>query len=133
MIRRPPRSTRTDTLFPYTALFRSDGKAHAISLCKAAPSDSGGQQAEPMAARAPSVSSPAITPHVEPERPIGLGEPRREKITPQGFLPHWLGWSIAALSILAVAAMPYGSYQLLRSEVRRVGKECVSTGRSGGA
>src|SRR3546814_4368225 len=39
MIRRPPRSTRTDTLFPYTTLFRSpyagthqvasDGKGHA--------------------------------------------------------------------------------------------------------
>src|SRR3546814_10689055 len=28
MIRRPPRSTRTDTLFPYTTLFRSD--AHAL-------------------------------------------------------------------------------------------------------
>src|SRR3546814_5473305 len=26
MIRRPPRSTRTDTLFPYTTLFRSDKK-----------------------------------------------------------------------------------------------------------
>src|SRR3546814_1120157 len=26
MIRRPPRSTRTDTLFPYTTLFRSTGK-----------------------------------------------------------------------------------------------------------
>src|SRR3546814_20788569 len=25
IIRRPPRSTRTDTLFPYTTLFRSDG------------------------------------------------------------------------------------------------------------
>src|SRR3546814_20119712 len=25
MIRRPPRSTRTDTLFPYTTLFRSNG------------------------------------------------------------------------------------------------------------
>src|SRR3546814_12114611 len=25
MIRRPPRSTRTDTLFPYTTLFRSHG------------------------------------------------------------------------------------------------------------
>src|SRR3546814_6051018 len=25
MIRRPPRSTRTDTLFPYTTLFRSTG------------------------------------------------------------------------------------------------------------
>src|SRR3546814_4424199 len=27
MIRRPPRSTRTDTLFPYTTLFRSGGSA----------------------------------------------------------------------------------------------------------
>src|SRR3546814_16486239 len=27
MIRRPPRSTRTDTLFPYTTLFRSDTSA----------------------------------------------------------------------------------------------------------
>src|SRR3546814_19838625 len=26
MIRRPPRSTRTDTLFPYTTLFRSGGR-----------------------------------------------------------------------------------------------------------
>src|SRR3546814_14222006 len=26
MIRRPPRSTRTDTLFPYTTLFRSKGE-----------------------------------------------------------------------------------------------------------
>src|SRR3546814_16601035 len=39
MIRRPPRSTRTDTLFPYTTLFRShllhlgqpgDGTAHPV-------------------------------------------------------------------------------------------------------
>src|SRR3546814_13870744 len=29
MIRRPPRSTRTDTLFPYTPLFRSDRSCHA--------------------------------------------------------------------------------------------------------
>src|SRR3546814_18155246 len=27
MIRRPPRSTRTDTLFPYTTLFRSPGRS----------------------------------------------------------------------------------------------------------
>src|SRR3546814_6565322 len=27
MTRRPPRSTRTDTLFPYTTLFRSGGNA----------------------------------------------------------------------------------------------------------
>src|SRR3546814_5427263 len=29
MIRRPPRSTRTDTLFPYTTLFRSHIDDHA--------------------------------------------------------------------------------------------------------
>src|SRR3546814_11312393 len=36
MIRRPPRSTRTDTLVPYTTLFRSSGRnvkaAEALSL-----------------------------------------------------------------------------------------------------
>src|SRR3546814_4378757 len=30
MIRRPPRSTRTDTLFPYTTLFRSLGQRVAV-------------------------------------------------------------------------------------------------------
>src|SRR3546814_8481876 len=30
MLRRPPRSTRTDTLFPYTTLFRSTGTYHCI-------------------------------------------------------------------------------------------------------
>src|SRR3546814_20816956 len=43
MIRRPPRSTRTDTLFPYTTLFRSDGaltgqrEAHVGRVLDAVP------------------------------------------------------------------------------------------------
>src|SRR3546814_3343332 len=32
MIRRPPRSTRTDTLFPYTTLFRSVGNVEDLGL-----------------------------------------------------------------------------------------------------
>src|SRR3546814_18926874 len=32
MIRRPPRSTRTDTLFPYTTLFRSAAGCHQRGL-----------------------------------------------------------------------------------------------------
>src|SRR3546814_10168789 len=40
MIRRPPRSTRTDTLFPYTTLFRS-------AASRAAPRRRGGATAEP--------------------------------------------------------------------------------------
>src|SRR3546814_19998603 len=39
MLRQPPRSTRTDTLFPYTTLFRSDGgaagdEARAVALLR---------------------------------------------------------------------------------------------------
>src|SRR3546814_17020611 len=50
MIRRPPRSTRTDTLFPYTTLFRSasaeiiDGSACPAGIL-AADDDSGIQTA----------------------------------------------------------------------------------------
>src|SRR3546814_16050825 len=33
MIRRPPRSTRTDTLFPYTTLFRSSGDPLVTRFC----------------------------------------------------------------------------------------------------
>src|SRR3546814_14178230 len=32
MIRRPPRSTRTDTLFPYTTLFRSNDGCAVIAI-----------------------------------------------------------------------------------------------------
>src|SRR3546814_15870848 len=43
MIRRPPRSNRTDTLFPYTTLFRSEA---ALQL--AAHGDDLGEQAFPV-------------------------------------------------------------------------------------
>src|SRR3546814_5334680 len=35
MIRRPPRSTRTDTLFPYTTLFRSPHRADRVAADEA--------------------------------------------------------------------------------------------------
>src|SRR3546814_13901017 len=38
---RPPRSTRTDTLFPYTTLFRSPGSQVAITV-----TDKGGNKVE---------------------------------------------------------------------------------------
>src|SRR3546814_6648028 len=37
MIRRPPRSTRTDTLFPYTTLFRSTSAVSSATSDPAAP------------------------------------------------------------------------------------------------
>src|SRR3546814_959691 len=39
MIRLPPRSTRTDTLFPYTTLFRSSGDSAVSAARKAAPAE----------------------------------------------------------------------------------------------
>src|SRR3546814_5680948 len=45
MIRRPPRSTRTDTLFPYTTLFRS------AEFFQFAPQFGNGATAEPDAGR----------------------------------------------------------------------------------
>src|SRR3546814_15539405 len=36
MIRRPPRSTRTDTLFPYTTLFRSQQERYRRALARLA-------------------------------------------------------------------------------------------------
>src|SRR3546814_2412475 len=57
MIRRPPRSTRTDTLFPYTTLFRSRER-----VASAAPAEvrlPGGRSIT--AARVEAASGPQIT------------------------------------------------------------------------
>src|SRR3546814_14482818 len=56
MIRRPPRSTRTDTLFPYTTLFRSDdrdqGFADLAHVQRLAGRRGGEHQAEAVDVRA---------------------------------------------------------------------------------
>src|SRR3546814_12880990 len=45
MIRRPPRSTRTDTLFPYTTLFRSASAGGAAAAARHAAFHAGGCRA----------------------------------------------------------------------------------------
>src|SRR3546814_11211591 len=44
MIRRPPRSTRTDTLFPYTTLFRSNDALTELEAGPAAVFSSDGER-----------------------------------------------------------------------------------------
>src|SRR3546814_17522854 len=55
MIRRPPRSTRTDTLFPYTTLFRSDddiiGRRQSMTRKSILPADAVDADAECSALR----------------------------------------------------------------------------------
>src|SRR3546814_1118527 len=72
MIRRPPRSTRTDTLFPYTALFRSPLQ----TACRKATS-------APVAAHGSATGCPAdgCAPS-DPSRSAGAREkPRSEEHT----------------------------------------------------
>src|SRR3546814_12699500 len=101
MIRRPPRSTRTDTLFPYTTLFRS----HDISVSGREP-----RKVMTAYARLPALRLRLVATH--------FGLSRHERCR-----------QVAALRRI-VAADRSAPLLLLRSEERRVGKECVSTCRS---
>src|SRR3546814_6924799 len=77
MIRRPPRSTRTDTLFPYTTLFRSNaqtrtqaadqqGNAHLHPAHPALAVPGGAaSQARRAGAQAQTVSPPGARPRSE--------------------------------------------------------------------
>src|SRR3546814_2570751 len=75
MIRRPPRSTRTDTLFPYTTLFRSPGpyplRGRPLSLCRRRPLDIGRHQPRPARGR-----------YARHRRCLGLGQVDADQIAP---------------------------------------------------
>src|SRR3546814_13943827 len=61
MIRRPPRSTRTDTLFPYTTLFRSvEPRAHLLARTRAGEESVGRHQ--PVATRFGHLAGEALDP-----------------------------------------------------------------------
>src|SRR3546814_18630216 len=100
MIRRPPRSTRTDTLVPYTTLFRSSRNPHT----RRAYARAAGEFLAWVAARG--ITSLA------------------------GLQPlHVAAW-IEALGREVSAPTVKQQLAAVRSEERRVGKECVSTCRS---
>src|SRR3546814_20760857 len=118
MIRRPPRSTRPDTLFPYTTLFRS---LHGPSFSKKAVAASWGHDGSwPHLhwSRAGTSLTPGGPPVVRGRAETGW---RNSRIY---FAPSF---SICP-SVAADAAI--SASLLSSSEARRVGKECVSTCRS---
>src|SRR3546814_12883468 len=101
MIRRPPRSTRTDTLFPYTTLFRSEDDGED------APDVVAGGIAEALGAQ-----------RIEVEGDRGAA------VLVEGRLR--VGQVVAVHDHPLADHVGRGN----RSEERRVGKECVSTCRS---
>src|SRR3546814_18469150 len=108
MVRRPPKSTRTDTLVPYTTLVRSGADRRAERR------RSGGARAyRPASAPTGPAWSEALPPseqggligRIDDRRAVDPGEGREGVHPPARFREN-------------------------RSEERRVGKECVSTCRS---
>src|SRR3546814_1033984 len=69
MIRRPPRSTRTDTLFPYTTLFRSQ---RPLRVCRGAlPPTAPACSAHALRQRP---REPGPSSHLRPETPTHMSE-----------------------------------------------------------
>src|SRR3546814_17424215 len=99
MIRRPPRSTRTDTLFPYTTLFRSVRSLDA-AWAKA-----------------------ATIPSVLVQKRLAEASRYDAKAARADILPKITGGVNAGRYGLIETARDY------RSEERRGGKECLSTCR----
>src|SRR3546814_13574540 len=122
MIRRPPRSTRTDTLFPYTTLFRSasapDSGRHNGPPCSAIPE--GGKPAGASGpvdgcagARGRLRRGLAVSRRIPAEDPHGSG-----------------GWLAGSDNHCPTATRPPTWHVFRRSEERLVGKACVGSFRN---
>src|SRR3546814_17854835 len=120
MLPRPPRSTRTNTLFPYTTLFRS----HCCHKAWHDTSPAIGKINYYMVGD----QNHALSNNFEVLREgVGLADRGTFVLDPQGEIqlleitPEGVGRNAAEL---------LRKIKALRSEERRVGKECVSTCRS---
>src|SRR3546814_11246578 len=135
MIPTPPRSTRTDTLFPYTTLFRSDGTpgdmnslypedVECITVLKDAASASiyGARAAEGVILVRTKTGKPGAL-RIRYQGSVSV-------LTPTRFPEQAHSYDGAVLANLAAqnaGATPFSSNS---SEARRVGNECVGTGRA---
>src|SRR3546814_20301465 len=117
MIRRPPRSTRTDTLFPYTTLFRSSEEREAFLAW----------QRRIAAHVCVQVLDPQTLAYALHDSPVGLLAWLVERRRSWGDCREGLAAAFDR-DFLTTPAMIYWS-----SEERRFGKECVSTCRTRGS
>src|SRR3546814_15126305 len=133
MIRQPPRSTRTDTLFPYTPLFRSDVLP-----------DAGARARERLGKRAELIGDLARRCQKGVTRRAGrrIGRKVLRGVVEARKLPaQSLGIIVEIGLDLIEPALPFGRTRIItrrrpgivRSEERRVGNECVSPCRSRGS
>src|SRR3546814_15201869 len=113
MIRRPPRSTRTDTLFPYTTLFRSSTPMNTESK-----------------ARANLLQSLNWALHDAMDADSSVIVFGEEVADPEGGGIVKVTQGLSSKFGNRVRSTPISEMAFMRSEERRVGKEGVSTCRS---
>src|SRR3546814_18420461 len=122
MIRRPPRSTRTDTLFPYTTLFRSlEGFIVGFAGCDITVVECRSHrlwavEGQPVV---DFVSAAIVNVPVEMEF-FRSDEGRRSDPAASVIVEHECLFNWKRIKVM-------GSAGFARSEEIRVGKECVST------
>src|SRR3546814_15516813 len=129
MTRRPPRSTRTDTLFPYTTLFRS-GLARVTATGPRSRIGEIGRSLSSVETEAPRLQH-------EMRRIVRICATGGIAVAALVVLLYGLvrgGWLDALLAGIAIgmSLLPeeFPVVLAIRSEERRVGKEWVSTCRS---
>src|SRR3546814_15893656 len=133
MIRRPPRSTRTDTLFPYTTLFRSFAAlAVVFPACSAYSSN---LETEAAALRDRALQGNTAWATVE-GLTTDIG-PRLAGSPAEARARDWVAARLKVLGFSNIRIEPFdipgwarGVETAERSEESRVGKDSVSTCRS---
>src|SRR3546814_12881801 len=140
MIRRPPRSTRTDTLFPYTTLFRSaywNGReaadtAYDRTLLASARTIAAGlsQRDGSLSADVPYVALDTFAYDSAGRIYYQVNDIHQKLISGYENLPGPPPGTPRTDDYPALARFYNASYQGQRSEERRVGKECVRTCKS---
>src|SRR3546814_14532140 len=121
-IRRPPRSTRTDTLFPYTTLFRSTPRSRS-----AAPRERKMMSLDNLSRTAYNEDHEAfratVRQFLEKEVAPNAAQWAEDKIVPKSI------WPKAGEIGMLCPTVPEASGGLGRSGERRCGEEGVRTGR----
>src|SRR3546814_13714581 len=125
MRRRPPRSTRTDSLFPYTTLFRSIASAPAVDLVLARDHQSTKPRRVQLRCPGAAMEFVEVRPQPVPANLVGRDHDAQDRLSARQPLPGPL------YQIVPVRSWKFRGPALdCRSEARRVGTESVSTCRS---
>src|SRR3546814_15027574 len=130
MILRPPRPTRTDKLFPYTTLFRSDAlNGGTVTFGAGNEINSGADTVQDIVWRN---SNALDLTNVKFDGKLGSEMTDAELFALEDLITH--GTDLASSGLATVKAdnvyVTQASGPTQRSEERRVGKECVGTCRS---